>query len=201
VLSFSLSALSQDNSTLEGIVHNFVVENDKTVLQPYADALSSSMNSGIFHSAKVPKGFNMYFGLKGTGAYINGDNPVVKDANKTLSILPMAVPQIQVGSVFGTQFSVRFLPNTLGKYGAVGMWGFGIKHGITSHFKKPIDDFGFLINNMTISDSKSRDLVSASSIAASLQVSKELSVFTFYTGMQYESSNMEVTDIYQNVTK
>ena len=84
------------------------------------------------------------------------------------------------------------------------MWGFGIKHGITSHFKKsPIDAaLGFSINNMTISDSKSRDLVSASSIAASLQVSKELSVFTFYTGMQYESSIMEVTDIYQNtVTK
>jgi len=207
VLCFILSPrdiMSQDNAnSLEGIMFNFVETSDKTVLQPYADALSSSMNSGLFHSAKVKKGFSIYFGLKGNGSYINGDNPAVKDANKTLSILPMAVPQVQVGSLFGTEISARLLPSiSLGQYGSVGMWGIGIKHGITSHFKKsPVDvAVGFSMNSVNISDSKNRDLVSATSTAFNLQVSRDLSVFTFYTGVQYDNTSMDVSVNYQGAT-
>ncbi len=188
---------SQDNTGLESIVYDFVEDGgDKTVLQPYADALSSDINSGLFHSAKVKKGFSIYFGIKAIGTYVNGDNPVVKDANKTLGILPVAVPQLQVGSVFGTEFSLRVLPTvTLGKYGSVNMWGIGVKHGITSHFKKsPVDiAVGFSTNSISISDSKDRDLVDATSFAANLQFSKTLSVFTFYTGLQYENTGIDVS--------
>jgi hypothetical protein len=160
------------------------------------------MNSALFHSAKVKNGFSLYFGIKGIGTYVNGDNPAVKDANNTLDILPMAIPQVQIGSVYGTEISARFLPSIkIGQYGSVGMWGFGIKHGITSHFKNsPVDvAVGFAVNNLAISDSKDKDLVNASSIAANLQVSKELSVFTFYTGMQYEKTNMDVKVSYNGI--
>jgi hypothetical protein len=196
ILFNASNSYSQDNSTIEGVVYNFVIEGSSPkVLQPYADALSSDMNSGLFHTAKVKKGFSMYFGIKGTGTYINGDNPLVKENNKTLDILPMAVPQIQVGAVFGTEFSVRFLPSvSFGKYGSVGTWGVGVKHCITSHFKKsPLDAaIGFSTNNLTFSDSKDRDMVNASSIAVNLQVSRELSVFTIYTGVQYENTSVNV---------
>lgn len=203
VFSFitNLSTLSQDNKSLEGVMFTFISAGDTKVLQPYADALSSDMNSGLFHSAKVKKGFSIYFGLKGTGTYVNGDNPVVKDANKTLDILPMAIPQMQIGSIFGTELSARFLPSIkLGEYGSVGMWGFGIKHGITSHFKKsPIDiAVGFSVNSLSIGDSKDKDLVTASSFAANLQISKELSVFTLYTGVQYDKTSMDVKVNYNN---
>jgi hypothetical protein len=193
----SAKSFSQDNASLEGIVYDFVSEGgDETVLQPYADALSSDINSGLFHSAKVKKGFSLYFGIKGIGTYINGDNPVVKNANNTLGILPIAVPQVQVGSLFGTELSFRVLPTvTLGKYGSVNMWGIGIKHGISSHFKNsPVDiSAGISTNSISISDSKQRNLVDAASFAVNLQVSKELSVFTFYTGLQYENTGIEVS--------
>ncbi len=196
-------ANAQDN--FEGILYNFVEENGSSSLQPYADALSSNINSGLFHTAKVKKGFSMYFGLKAAGTYINPDNTAVKEANKTLGILPVAVPQIQLGALFGTEISARFLPSvSLGGYGSVGTWGIGIKHGITSHFKKsPIDvAIGFSSNSMTISDSKDRDMVNASAIALNLQVSKQLSVFTFYTGMQYENTDVDVNLRYEgNTTK
>ena len=199
---FTSAANAQDNTSLEGIFHNFVETSGTTVLQPYADALSSDMNSGLFHSAKVKKGFSLYIGLKGSGSYINGDNPVVKDANKTLGILPMAVPQLHVGSVFGTEISARFLPQvSLGKYGSVNTWGFGIKHGITSHFKNsPFDAaVGFAVNSTTINDSKDKNMVEASSVAVNLQVSKELSVFTFYSGVQYENTSLDVNINYSGV--
>ncbi len=204
VFSFvtNLSTLSQDNKSLEGVMFTFISAGDSKVLQPYADAVSNDMNSGLFHSAKVKKGFSLYLGIKGTGTYVNGDNPVVKDANNTLDILPMAIPQLQVGSVLGTEISARFLPSVrIGQYGSVGMWGIGVKHGITSHFKNsPIDiAAGFSVNNLKIGDSKDKELVSASSIAVNLEVSKELSVFTFYTGVQYDRTNLDVKVNYDNV--
>ncbi|MEO8512429.1 MAG: DUF6588 family protein, partial [Ignavibacteria bacterium] len=161
----------------------------------------SDMNSGLFHSAKVKKGFSLYFGLKAIGTYVNGDNPAVKNANNTLDIIPMAVPQVQIGSVLGTEISARFLPSIrIGQYGSVGMWGIGIKQGITSHFKKsPLDlSVGFAYNNLSIGDSKDKDLVNASSVAANIQLSKELSVFTLYTGVQYEKTSIDVKVNYEN---
>lgn len=203
VIFIQNTAIAQQTDGLEGIMFSFVDEGDANVLQPYADALSSNMNSGLFHSAKVKKGFSLYFGLQGTGTYINGDNPSVTNANKTLDILPMAIPQIQIGSLAGTEISARFLPSIrIGQYGSVGMWGFGIKHGVTSHFKNsPVDvAVGFAVNGLTIGDSKDKDLVNATSIAANLQLSKELSVFTFYTGVQYDKTSMEVKVNYAGVT-
>src|SRR6186997_2327866 len=70
----SLSTYSQDNKSLEGVMFTFISEGDTKVLQPYADAISSDMNSGMFHSAKVSKGFSLYFGLKAVGTYVNGEN-------------------------------------------------------------------------------------------------------------------------------
>lgn len=194
---------SQDNSSLEGIVQNFVATQDATVLQPYADALNTSMNSGLFHTAKVKKGFGIYFGVTGSVAFINGDNPVVKNANKTFSMMPMAVPQVQIGSLYSTEVSARFMPTiSLGKYGSVGAWGIGIKHGFTSHFKNsPIDGaIGFAYNTISIKDSKEGDFIKASSFAANLQFSRELSVFTFYTGVQYERTTAILNMKYQNLS-
>lgn len=208
VIIFSFIAKSglyaQDNKSIEGVMFNFITAGDTKVLQPYADAVSSDMNSGLFHSAKVKKGFSLYFGVKAIGTYVNGENPQVKDANNTLNIIPIAVPQLQLGAIFGTEISARYLPSIkIGSYGSVGMWGMGIKHGITSHFKKsPIDiAVGLAFNNLTIGDSKEKDMVQASSFAANLQVSKELSIFTLYTGLQYESSNIDVKVNYENVLR
>lgn len=205
VIIFSFAAKSglyaQDNKSLEGVMFNFISAGDTKVLQPYADAVSSDMNSGLFHTAKVKKGFSLYFGLKAIGTYVNGENPQVKDANNTLNIIPIAVPQVQVGALYGTEFSARFLPSiNIGSYGSVGMWGFGVKHGITSHFKKsPVDAaVGLAFNRLVIGDSKEKDLVNASSFSAGLQLSKELSVFTFYTGIQYERTSMDVKVSYEN---
>ena len=184
---------SQDNKNLEGIVTTFA-QNGEQTLQPYADAFSADMNSGLFHTAKVNSGFNLYIGIKAAGTYVNGDNAYVINANKSFSLLPMAVPQLNIGSVWGTELSVRYLPQvTIGKYGSVNMWGIGIKHGITSHFKNsPVDAaVQFSYQSLKVNDSKGRDMVSATSFSSSLQFSKELSIFTIYTGIQYESTSID----------
>jgi len=198
-ITFNNTVFSQDNTNIEGVVNSFV-QYGQTTLQPYADAVSADMNSGWFHTAKVNNGFSIYLGIKATGTYINGDNPVVVDANKTLNIMPMAVPQLNIGSVWGTEVSVRYLPQiNIGSYGSVGTFGIGIKHGITSHFKNfPVDAAVQLsYQTIKINNSKDIDMVNASSYAASLQVSKELSVFTFYSGLQYESTSINTNVKYE----
>ena len=45
VIFIQNSAIAQQTDGLEGIMFNFVDEGDPNVLQPYADALSSNMNS------------------------------------------------------------------------------------------------------------------------------------------------------------
>ncbi|MCI0449835.1 MAG: hypothetical protein L0Y79_08630 [Chlorobi bacterium] len=186
--------LSQEDKNLEITLYDFVEENGEQVLQPYADALSGSMNSGLFHTANVKKGFTMYIGVKAIGTYINAENQKVFDANKTLDIVPLAVPQLHLGSLFGTEMTVRVLPQiSIGNYGSVGTWGIGIRHEFTSHFKKsPIDAAVQLsFNNLTIANSKGKDMVEARSFAVSLQVSKRLSMFTFYSGLQYENTEID----------
>src|ERR1051325_7585140 len=106
----SIISYSQDNTLnqilLEEITNS---KNPDDVLQPYTDAISNSMNSGLFHSAKVKNNFNIYLGLKAFGTYINDDNKDISDLNKKFKMVALAVPQLTVGSVLGTEIMVRYL--------------------------------------------------------------------------------------------
>lgn len=196
VLFSMISKISPAQDNLQSILQDAIENNGKEVLQPYADALSADMNSGTFHSAKVRTRFSFYLGVKAMGTYINGENSYVKNANNSLDILPSASPELRIGA-FGTEVSVRYLPQlSVGKYAAVQSFGIGLKHCITSHFKKsPIDvSLGFSKQSISLSSRRQKEFsVNASSYALNLQVSKELiGVFTIYTGVQYESTNIDM---------
>lgn len=197
LITSSFTVYAQDN-TLNEILYDQITngKNPDGILQPYTDAISSSMNSGLFHTAKVRKNFHMYFGLKGFGTYINDDNKDISELNQSFKMVELAVPQVTLGTVLGTELMVRYLTSiSIGNYGAVKIWGVGIRHGITSHFKKPPVDVAvqFVMQTLNILSPNGSDLAETKSLAANLEISKQLSVLTFYTGLQIENTNVDIT--------
>jgi hypothetical protein len=56
-------------------------------------------------------------------------------AGQSLSLLPLAVPQIEIGSLYGTELLIRFIPaldwgNNIGRFG---FWGVGVKHSVSQY--------------------------------------------------------------------
>ncbi|MES2765820.1 MAG: DUF6588 family protein [Bacteroidota bacterium] len=61
---------------------------------------------------------------------------------QNMSYLVAAVPQLEVGSLFGTELLVRYIPpivldTSVGKFA---FWGIGLKHSITQYFEEPSFD-------------------------------------------------------------
>ncbi len=191
VISSSLFAQDDINKVLAQL--------DTKSFQPLTDAFSSDINSGLYHSAKVNKSFSLYLGVKASTTGI-----VEGPSNLKISSMPFAVPQLTLGSVLGTDVTLRFMPNiTIGKYGSVNTFGFAVRHSISQYVKKaPIDAaVQFAYQKFSVSDTKDNNAVNSGSIAANLQFSKELSIFTFYAGVQYEQTTANYTFSYDGLSQ
>jgi hypothetical protein len=107
-----------------------------------------------------------------------------------VSSLPLAVPQLTIGNVFGTDASFRFFAIDFGgDVGSVDVFGWGIRHSISQYF----DDFpvhlavGYYANRFKIGD----DDVDIKTSLISLQASYEIGVLEIYGGPGYETANLE----------
>jgi hypothetical protein len=59
-----------------------------------------------------------------------------------ISTLALGVPQFEIGSLYGTELLIRFIPPIdIGKtFGDFSFWGIGLKHSISQHFNPSDDD-------------------------------------------------------------
>lgn len=117
-----------------------------------------------------------------------------------LSFLPLAAPQISVGTVYGTQATFRYLPRlTLNSdLGKLKYFGFGIQHNPAVWLTNPIPvdvAVSFFTQNLKIGD-----LFESKATAFGLNASKRFGTGLLnvapYAGFMFESSNMEVTYTY-----
>ncbi len=114
-----------------------------------------------------------------------------------LSFLPLAAPQLSLGTVFGTRVTFRYLPSItideeLGKFK---YFGFGIQHnpGVLLPTPLPFDiAVGFFTQTIEIGT-----LFKAKTTAYGLNASKKLGVgpisITPYAGFMLEKSNIDIT--------
>jgi len=148
---------------------------------------------------------NPLFGLPGEPATITIDVPsdVITlpiggfEAIADLSFLPLAAPQISVGTVFGTRATFRYLPSItidedLGKFK---YFGFGIQHnpGVLLPTPLPVDvAVGFFTQTLEVGT-----LFKAKTTAFGLNASKKLGIgplnITPYAGFMLEKSNIDIT--------
>lgn len=136
----------------------------------------------------------------GQGAAVIGTGGTVFNFPGGLDIkkLPLAVPQVSVGSILGTEATVRFAKAKIDdNIGEVKLFGIGAQHSLSQYFKDfPIDlAAGFLIQKFEIGD-----IVEANTKYFGLQGSLSRSVLTLYGGVGLESATLDIAYDYESDT-
>jgi len=113
-----------------------------------------------------------------------------------LNNLPMAVPNVTIGSLYGSDLSFRWAAYNIGEdVGKVQILGGGIRHSIDQYFNvDPINlAAGFFVQQFSLGD-----IVEANGWLANIQASYQWKLFTFYGGLGYENSNLDIQYTYES---
>jgi hypothetical protein len=115
------------------------------------------------------------------------------------SIAPLPIVQLGLGTIMGTDATIRFLPAVkLGNFGSLGLWGIGIRHSI-SQYLYPMGDapfnltVGLAFQGFYVNDSSGNSLIKNSAHMFNAEISKSWSILTVYGGLQSEGSTMDVS--------
>lgn len=118
-----------------------------------------------------------------------------------ISAIPFAAPQVNIGTVWGTQVSIRYIPDIDNdEFGSISYSGFGIQHNpeVWLGDVLPIDiAFGFFTQSLDFefSGQEGNAAISATATAYGITASKRLGkgpfALTPYAGFLLESSEME----------
>jgi hypothetical protein len=107
----------------------------------------------------------------------------------------LAVPQLRIGSVFGTEAIFRYFALKAGDtdIGDIGLFGFGLHHSISQYFGAalPLDlAAGFFWQRFTLG----HDLISSNAFSFGVQASKRFARFVIpYSGLSYDTFAMDVS--------
>ncbi len=112
-------------------------------------------------------------------------------------MLPTAVPQLQVGTLYGTQTTLRFFPSIdAGKdAGKFSMFAFGLTHNPAVWFdeKLPVDfSVGFMVQKISLSKLGAIN-TSSYGLTVSRNFGSDFLGITPYTGFMLESSSFDFT--------
>ncbi len=155
------------------------------------------------YTAKTPEGFTpatfqtaTIFGGLGTTVTHSTYGALSyrgKDGIITSSVLPLAVPQLRIGSVAGTEAMVRFLATPkLGddQIPEITILGGGLRHSISQYLPAlPLD----LAVGVFYTTFKAGDIIDMKGYSLGIHASKSLAVVTFYGGLAYESTTMKIS--------
>lgn len=115
-------------------------------------------------------------------------------SGQNLTWLPLAVPQIEIGSLAGTELLVRFLPqlNWGNNIGNFGFWAVGLKHSISQYWKDAPLELALqgvyqnttLTNTIGVTGAKLR--ADANIFNVNLHASKRWGDFELYGGAAFD---------------
>ena len=125
-------------------------------------------------------------GQSGTGLYHPGGFAIDNFA--------IAVPQLEIGSVFGTRAVVRWISLNVGDadFGKIELFGIGAQHSISQHLPPgfPVDlAAGAFYQTFSIGD----DLVKAKSLHLNVTGSKRYGVLEPYVGVGYDNLKLDAS--------
>jgi hypothetical protein len=104
--------------------------------------------------------------------------------------LPLGVPQLTVGSIFGTEVSVRWAQYKFGEeIGKLSLTGFGIRHSLSQYIPlMPLD----LAVGAFMQDFKVGDIVTANTVLIGVQGGYSLGMLAVYGGVGYEKARLKI---------
>ncbi len=223
---------------IEDHISAYTGENATGYLNPLAGAIGTTLNSGLWRSASIPKaGFTIALEFPIVGLYFGDDDktfgatteagfsptqtvdaPTVIGDTKAVIVsgdggtqfafpggfdvgsFALTVPQLRVGAVFGTEAMIRFIAFRIGDsdIGDVSLFGLGFRHSISQYMGPlpPVDlAASFFYQSFKLGENESGDdLTKTNTYSFGVQASKHiLPILTPYTGLYYNSYNMDVT--------
>jgi len=149
-----------------------------------------------FFEPKTPVKVPTIFGMS-ENVIVNGvgGTQYVFPGGLNMKYLPLAMPQLTIGSVYGTDLTVRFFTYNFDDedIGKLNLLGFGLRHSISQYFQNmPVDlAAGAYWQQFAIGD-----IVSASNLLFNVQTSYRVSIFTFYGALGYEKSLLDIDYTY-----
>jgi len=119
-----------------------------------------------------------------------------------LPAVPFLMPQFNLGLPFGNEIMIRGFPKVeINKdVGDFGFWGIGLKHSIDQYIPLiPID----IAVQASYQNLYVGEILTFSNLNANLEVSKKLLMWTLYTGVGYDKTNVtaEYDYIYQIINE
>ena len=129
----------------------------------------------------------------GTGMTLNGPSGTsyqFQSGEVKTSMIPLGVPQLTIGNIYGTQAVIRYVPiPSIDKFPKVSFFGIGARHSISRYIPEFPADIaaGIFYSKVSVGD-----IIDAHSLAFGAQISKSFSILTAYGGMQYESSSLNL---------
>ena len=117
-----------------------------------------------------------------------------------LNSFAIAVPQLRIGAVMGTELIVRYFAANVGDddLGKINLFGIGARHSISQYFGPliPVDvAAGFFWQQLKLGeDDQGNDIIASNAFSFGVQASKEIVRFVApYGGLSYDTHSTEVT--------
>lgn len=190
-------------------------DNAKGYMQPFATALGTAINSGLYHTAKIHRIPGFDFGIRamvvsvptegltyestfGTSSTVFGakDAPVTGlPGGLDIGTVIFAVPQVTIGLFMGTEINLRILPEIeiSSDIGKIDLMGFGISHSIDQYMPVPLPLLPQLSVGYMRQEFNVGDILSSTHTAFNIRLSKSVPLITVYVGAQLESTDMDLT--------
>lgn len=188
-----------------GLYHSAVVPKDGFHIR--IDVIGMVSPVGAEHKvyeAVLPEGFVPQDGSYKTATVFGGKGTTFKDANSgleykgsdgivRLSAFPLLVPQLTIGSLFGTEATIRYMktPQLSQQWFPTRstLFGIGLRHSISQYLRNAAVDvsIGAFYSTFTLGD-----IIDFKAHTVNLSVSKSVSLFTPYLGLGYEQSTMHL---------
>jgi hypothetical protein len=132
----------------------------------------------------------------GKGATIYGPDSLSYSGSDGIidaSLFPLAVPQLTVGSVYGTEATIRYIGTpSIGddEFPSTTLFGIGARHSISQYLPAvPLDiSAGFFYSSFSVGD-----LIDFTGLSIGAQASKSFAVAHVYGGLAWEKSTMNIS--------
>ncbi|MFN8354311.1 MAG: DUF6588 family protein [Spirosomataceae bacterium] len=214
---------------VDEIISSYSGANAKGFLQPLADVMTSTFNTGQAHKTSIDSGFHLYLGVVAFSTFILDDKlkyftgttdrnfspqqsaqvstlvgpskyVTVNGTNGTSYTFPaglglkyfsLAVPQITLGNVMGTELNVRFIAIDLGgDFGKISLMGGGLRHDLTRYLPK---GFPLTISaEYSYQQFKAGDYVSLTTHKAGIYAGQQGKIFNYFAYVGYQNGSMNI---------
>ena len=215
---------------VDEIVSSYMGSNAKGFLQPLANTLTSTFNTGQAHKTSIDDGLHVYIGAVAFTTFVFDDKlkyftgttdrnfspeqsaqvstivgpskpTTVNGTNGTSYTFPaglglkyfsVAVPQITIGNVFGTELTGRFIAVDLGgDFGKISLVGGGLRHDLGQYFI-PSDSKLHLSTEYAYQQFKAGDYVTLTTHKAGLYAGQQGKIFNYFAYVGYQNGAMNI---------